>query len=285
MSTPRKFSHGRGGFTLIEMLISIAIFTTIIVAFIGILVVISNIGGQQSSSSAVGQESQALLSKVQYYVQTASLVNIATSTPTSTLQLFMASSSADPTFITLATSTGVVYLQQTTTGTLQALTSNRVFVSSLSFTRQSNPPGHDVVNVSFTMRNNPQTVAQAISEAFQSSVVHVSAATFDTGVYPSINATEPLGSTGQTWSSINSVIYFSGATNVGIDTASPAQPLEINGGVRLNPQVGVTQPTCSAAANSLGTLWFSSGGAGAGALYICNTNASGTYAWHQVTTN
>jgi prepilin-type N-terminal cleavage/methylation domain-containing protein len=277
------FSHE--GFTLIEMLISIAIFTTIVVAFIGILLAITNIGGQQSSASAVGQESQTLLSKIQYYVETASLVNIPTSTTTSTLQLFMASSSADPTFITLATSTGVVYLQQTTTGTLQALTSNRVFVSALSFTRQANPPGHDVVNVSFTMQNKAglTNIAQSFGRLFQSSIVHVSAATFDTGVFSSA-ATEPLGTSANLWSPINSYIYTLSNGNVGINQPSPAQPFEVNGGVRLNP-TSATQPTCGSSYGSLGTLWFSPGGGGAGALYICNTNASGTYAWHQITTN
>ena len=102
------------GFTLIEMLVSIAIFSVIIVAFIGILVVILQIQAQSSSSQAVNQESQFLLQKMQYYVESASLINIPTSTATSTLQFIMASSSLDPSYITL--SSGTVYLQQTSTG-------------------------------------------------------------------------------------------------------------------------------------------------------------------------
>jgi prepilin-type N-terminal cleavage/methylation domain-containing protein len=276
-----KLFFKQGGFTLIELLLSISIFTVIIVAFIGMLVAVTGIGVQQSSSTIVSQESQLLLQKVQYYVQTASLVNIATSTPTSSLQLRMVSSSLDPTSITLATSTGVVYLQQTAGGTLQALTSNRVFVSSLTFTRQTNPPGHDVVNVSFTMKANVLNVAQQFSQLFQSSVVHVSAATFDSGIFP-VGSTQQLGNSTNLWSPINGVIYSSG-NNVGIGQSSPTQPLDVNGGVRLNPS-SATQPACTGSSNALGTLWFAPGGGGAGALYICNTNASGTYAWHQVTT-
>lgn len=279
--SPLRIVYSRHGFTLLELLLSVSIFTLIVAAFVTVLIGVTNVGVQQSSASTVGQESQALLQKMQYYIGTASLINIPTSTPTSTLQLIMASSSASPTYITIATTTGVVYLQQSTSSPLQALSTNKVFVSNLTFTRQSNPPGHDVVNISFTMKANVLNAAQAFSQLFQSSVVHVSAATFDTGVYAS-GANEPLGTAGLPWTPINGVIYFNGG-NVGINAATPGQQLEVNGGVRLNP--AGSQPACNNSSNILGTLWFVSGGSGAGALYICNTNASGTYAWHQITTN
>jgi prepilin-type N-terminal cleavage/methylation domain-containing protein len=229
MSRPTSLSK-RGGFTLIEMLLSIGIFTLIVVAFAGIFVTITNVGTQQSSTSAVNEESQALLQKIQYFVETASVVNIPTSTPTTTLQLFMASSSADPTYITLAS--GTVYLQQSTSSPLTALTSKRVTVSNISFTRQSNPPGHDTVNVSFTMQNTAglTNLAQSFSQLFQTSVVHVSAATFDTGVYAS-GINEPLGTAAMPWTPINGLIYTSGS-NLGIGASSPAYPLDVSGTIR-----------------------------------------------------
>ncbi len=137
------------GFTLIEMLIAISIFTVIAIAFIGILSVVTQVQVQSSSSAAVNQESQFLLQKLQYYIQTAGIIDIPTSTPTSTLKFDVASSSLDPSYITLAS--GTVYLQQTGSGTLQPLTSNKVYVSNLLFTRRANPPGHDAVSVSYTM--------------------------------------------------------------------------------------------------------------------------------------
>lgn len=270
------------GFTLIEMLIATSIFVLIVVGFIGILTTVTQVQVQTSSSAVVNQESQFLLQKLQYYVQTASIIDMPTSTPTSTLTFDVASSSLDPSYITLAS--GTVYLQQGNGGALQPLTSNKVKVTNLLFTRRANPPGHDAVSISYTLSYNTSIIAQAFSQLFQTSIAQVSAATFDTGVYPSVNNLYPLGGSGQTWTSINGVINFNG-NNVGIGTLSAAQPLEVNGGIRLNPN-GVSQPQCSSAANnSLGTLWFSPGtGGGAGALYLCNTNASGTYAWHQVTT-
>lgn len=259
------------------MIIASAIFIVIIVVFIGILLTVTQVQVQSSSSAAVNQESQFLLQKLQYYVQTASLIQIPQDTATGTLELFMASSSADPTYITLAT--GTVYLQQTATGTLQALTSNRVTVSNLSFTRRANPPGNDTVAISFTVAYNTSNVEQAFSQLFNTTISQVSAATFDTGVYPSVSASEPLGTSALAWQSINNVIYFSGG-NVGINQSSPAQQLEVNGGLRLYPSG--SEPSCNSSSSARGTLWFQTGGSGADNLYLCAQNASGTLSWEQV---
>ena len=264
------------GFTLIEMLVAISIFTVIAIAFISILVMVTQVQVHSSSSAVVDQESQFLLQKLQYYVQTAGLIDVPTSTPTSTLKFDMASSSFDPSYITLAS--GTVYLQQTAGGTLQPLTSNKVSVSNLLFTRHASPPGHDSVSISYTIAYNTSNIEQAFSQLFQTSVEHVSAATFDTGVYPSTNGTEPLGVSGQAWSSINGVINFSSG-NVGIGTLSPAQPLEVNGGLRLYPN-GVSEPTCNGSSNTRGTLWFATGGTN-DSLYIC-ANVSSTIGWQQI---
>jgi prepilin-type N-terminal cleavage/methylation domain-containing protein len=271
----KLFSH-KSGFTLIEMLIAVSIFSVVIVAFIGILVEVVQVQVQSSSSVAVNQESQFLLQKLQYYIESASLVNIPTSTPATALQLFMASSSADPTSITL--SGGTVYLQQPVGSSSQALTSNKVSVSNLSFVRNANPPGHDVVSVSFTMAYNTPSVFQAFSRFFQTSIVHVSAATFDSGVYASTN-NEPLGTGAAAWSPINGVIYTNSAGNVGINQASPQEQLDVNGGIRLTPQA--LQSTCTSTYR--GTLWFvSPGGSTKDALYLCAANASGSVVWYQI---
>jgi hypothetical protein len=129
------------------------------------------------------------------------------------------------------------------------------------------------------MAYNTSNIKQAFGQLFQTSIAEVSAATFDTGVYPSVNGSEPIGATGQTWSSINSVIYFSGS-NVGIGQSSPQQPLDVNGGVRLYPS-GVSQPSCNST-STRGTLWFQTGGTGKDSLYLCAQNTSGTLAWQQI---
>jgi prepilin-type N-terminal cleavage/methylation domain-containing protein len=265
------------GFTLIEMLIAVSIFTVIVIAFVGILSVVTQVQVQSSSSEAVNQESQFLLQKLQYYIQTASIIDMPTSTPTSTLKFDVAASSSDPSYITLAS--GTVYLQQGSGGVLQALTSNRVKVTSLSFTRNANPPGHDAVSVSYTMAYNTLNVAQTFSQLFQTSIAQVSAATFDAGVFPSVNNLYPLGGSGQAWTSINGLINFSGG-NVGINTASPAEQFSVNGGVQI---LNTATSTITCNATSRGTLVFSSpGGSNKDSLSLCAANASGTIGWQQV---
>jgi hypothetical protein len=218
----------------------------------------------------VNEESQFLLQKIQYYVQLSSSVSTTQDVATSTLTLRMPASTTDPTIIGL--SNGAAYIQQAG-GALQPLTSNRVTVSSLSFTRHANPPGHDSVSVAFTLAYNASKVKQMFVQALQTSVARVSAATFDSGVYPT-GVSGALGSQTQIWNPINGVINFVG-TNVGINALSPQEALEVNGGIRLWPPGGA--PACNS--NSRGTLWFTSGGGGKDTLQLCANNASSSLGW------
>src|SRR5579885_1626693 len=117
-------SRRDSAFSLIELLVFTAIFSFVLVAFVTMLISVTQIQTRESSQAEVNGQSQFLLQQVQSYVERASLVDIPQDTATTTLKLYMGIDSQDPTFITL--SNGTVYLQQTATGTLQALTSPRV---------------------------------------------------------------------------------------------------------------------------------------------------------------
>jgi type II secretory pathway pseudopilin PulG len=166
-------SRSHGGFTLIELLVFIAIFTLIIGSFIAILVSTINVQTKQVAISEVEQQGQFLTQQLQYYVQSARLVDMAIDSPTSTLRLQVSTSSLSPTIILM--STGTVYLQQGLTGGLQPLTSNRVVVTNLLFTRHYNlnstsgAIGTDSLSYSFTITNGNAT-STASSEVFQSSI-------------------------------------------------------------------------------------------------------------------
>lgn len=262
----------RRGFTLIEILVATAIFTMVIVSFISIFVAIASMQARQMSSAVVDQQSQFLLQRIQYYVQSSSYVSTTPDLAASTLTLRMPSSTIDPTVISL--SGGRVYLQQAG-GAVQPLTSNKITVSNLSFTRHQNPPGHDSVSVDFTINYNTSNIKQMFAQALQTSITRVSAATFDSGVYPSVSGNGALGSQSQAWTSINGIVYFSG-TNVGINQSSPQQALEVNGGLRLN--TAASQPACGASAR--GTLWYLELAPSSNdLLQVCTENASGTYGW------
>jgi prepilin-type N-terminal cleavage/methylation domain-containing protein len=268
-------------FTLIELLVAVAIFTVVIIAFLTMLIAVTKVQVGQSSSAEVNQQSQFALQEIQYYVAHASVIDMSADTATTTLRLRMSASSLDPTIISFAT--GTLYLQQGS-GALQALTSNKVTLSNLSFIKHSNPPGHDSVDVSFTIAYNTSNIEQALSEMFQTSVARVSAASFDSNLVPSSTAIYSLGTSGATWTSVNGILNFNGSNayfsgvNVGIGVSLPAQALEVNGGVRINPGSAGVPAGCSSALR--GTLWMTESGSGTkDTLQVCVKNASDTYLW------
>jgi type II secretory pathway pseudopilin PulG len=257
--------QSRKGYTLVELLVFLAIATVATVAFIGILVVVVRLQVRQSSAGSVQGESTALLQQLQYYAQNSSLINIPINTPTSTLSLRMSSSTLDPTTVTNAS--GTVYLKLGN-ATATALTSNRVTVSNLSFVRHTNPPSHDTVSISFTMSyNTPTNTQQFFSQSFQTAVTQVSAATFDSNILPSSTATYSLGTSGNIWNSVNNVIYFNGS-NVG--TNAPQAALDVSGGNIFVDTIGngikLRDPSGNCwlvTPNSSGTLQTASVGCGA----------------------
>lgn len=262
----------RRGFTLIELLLAIAIFSFVIVAFITMFLVITRVQVRQSSLAEVNSQSQFLLQEIQYYVEQSSLIDMPTDTPTTTLKMRMPGAAIDPTIITLAS--GTLYLQQGT-GTLQALSSNKVSISNLSFTKRANAPAKDSVSVAMTIAYNTLNPQQLFSEMLQTSVARVSAATFDSNVIPSSTATYSLGVAGQVWNWINGLIYFSGS-NVGIGSSysNPQQTLDVNGGIRVN-STGA-QPSCNA--SNRGTFWDVQSGGG-DSLKLCVFSSSSIYTW------
>lgn len=99
------------------------------------------------------------------------------------------------------------------------------------------------------------------------------------------------------WTSTSAPTYFSfqtapaGATsriermrvtsggNIGIGTTTPAQKLDVNGGIRINTTAA--KPTCSASIR--GTIWFANSDTGvADKLEVCAKQSNDTYSWIQL---
>ncbi len=221
--------HSRKGFTVLELLIFSAIFTLVMLAFLTILVTVVGVNARQTSAAEVNGQSQYLLQQLKYYIERSSLIELSRDVSTTTLKLRMKSGSEDPTLIYL--SGGIVYLQAGSSAA-SAITSSRVNVSSMSFTKRSHPPGKDSVETSFTVEYNTQNIKQSFVRALQTSIARVSAATFDSNVSPSSTDAYVIGTAATRWSSINGVIYFNANNppNVGIGTASPNSKLQVSGG-------------------------------------------------------
>lgn len=274
----QSFASGRlwrQGFTIIELLIFSALFSIMAISFMTALVSGVQMEAKQNATAEVTQQSQLLLDSVQYYVQSASLVEMTSDTATSTLKLRMASSTIDPTYISL--SNNVVYIQQTDSGAMVPLTSSKVNVSNLTFTKHNNGSGHDSVSVVFTVAYNNSSPNNFL-QSLNISVARVGAATFDSNMVPATTNTYKIGVSSQIWQSINDTVYFSGS-NVGIGASSPGQTLEVNGGVRLN--TSTSQPTCNS--SQRGTFWVVESGAGIkDNVQVCAKDATETYGWRTI---
>lgn len=268
----------RRGVTLLELLVFLGIFAIIIVSFMGVLVVVNRVQIRQSASLEVGQQSQFLLQAIQYNIERSSLVEMTTDFVTSTLKLRVSSSTVDPTYIYL--SGGRVYLKETDVGIPQPLTSTRVNVTNLTFTKRANVPSKDSVAVSFTVEYATNNAQQQSSQSFTTAIARVSAATFDSNVLPAASNLYKIGAVAGDWQSINNTVYFGGTGNayvgIGPGLTSPQQRLEVDGGVRLNTVTA--QPTCGATIR--GTIWFTqSGGAASDTVQACIRNNLGNYLW------
>jgi len=220
---------------MMELLIFSAIFALIMVSFITMMVTVVRIQSRQTAAAQVNEESQFLLQQIQYYIESSSLVELNQDVATSTLKLRMSVNSSDPTYIYLSSST--VYLKQTDAGTPQELTTSKVTVNNLTFIKRSNAPSHDSVSVSFTIANNTQNLTQQFSQALRTAVARVNAATFDSNVIPSSTGAYSLGTSAQSWNSVNNIINFSGSNvyfgsgyNVGVGVSSPSYLLQVGGG-------------------------------------------------------
>ncbi len=269
----------RDGFTVLELLIFAAIFSVVTITFITILVAVTRVHVQQSSVAEVNGQSQFLLQNLQSAVEQSSLIEMAADTASSTLTLRMATTSIDPTVVSL--SDGIVYLTQGTSSP-QALTTNKVTVNSLTFTKRAHTTGgHDTVAIAFTMDYNTTNRERQFSHIIDTSIARVSAATFDSNVIPSSNNLYKLGASSQVWTNINDSIYFS-SPSVGIGVSNPVNStltLEVNGGLRLN--TATSKPSC--ASGYRGAFWVTESGSGTkDAVEVCARDASSTYAWRTI---
>jgi type II secretory pathway component PulJ len=226
MESTERNHISRKGFSLLELLVFVGIFSLVIVGFMTIFVGVSQIAVRGNSSAEVASQSQFLLQTIQYYIERSSAIEITADTATSTLKLRMASSTEDPIIITLS---GSAVTLQKNGGATTTLTSSKVSVTNLAFTRRTNPPGHDSVAIAMTVQYNTSNLKQSFSEVLNTGVTRVAAATFDSNVVPSTGNTYVLGASTGDWKSINGTIYFSGS-KVGIGVASPSSTFQVSGG-------------------------------------------------------
>ncbi len=245
------------GFSLIEMLIYIAVFSIVSVFLIAILTTFTRIEVRQTAVNDVNGQISFVSNVVQQLVQNSSLVNMTDGVTTSTLNLRTASSSQDPTLV-YASGTAL-YLEQGSAASV-ALTNANVNVTNFSVTPYENPGGATVVQMNLSLTYNNPNPASQFAQSMQIAVAKTSAATFDSSLYPASSTSLNFGSAVNPWGNG----YFSGNLNVSGEVfsgtgVSGATALKANGNVGFSN-------------SSQGLILMAPGGT----CFLVSVNASGT---------
>lgn len=185
-------------FTLIEVLIYVAITAIVGILMTGIFLSVSQIYQKESASAEVAGQLNFATQTIGRLVREASNIEIDAGVSTSVLKLRMQNPDKDPTYISLVD--GVIKL---TEGTAAAsnLTDNRVVVNALNFKKFVQYPGHDTLSYDIQLTYNSQNPKAKTQRTLSSSIARVSAATFDSNLLPGSSGFT-IGQTGAGWNKI-----------------------------------------------------------------------------------
>ncbi len=276
------------GFTLVELLVYVAIFAIVAGMLTTIFFLIVNSQKKQSVSSEVNQQLNFVLGTVQRLVGESSLVETVYegSSPSSacttfcTLKLRRTDPTKDPTVI--SSDAAGVYLQEGG-GAQVTLTTNKVLVNHLRLTKHEIPGGHAVVEISTSFAYNTVNPSFAVTRAIESAIARVNAATFDADLLPNQDSTFDIGqaSPGLRWRSGRFSNDLTIGGNVGIGTTSPDTKLHIIGGVKIVDGGQGANKVLTSDANGVGS-WQTPAGIPTGAVMFFNL-ASCPTGWTELT--
>ncbi len=251
------------GFSLIEFLIYIAIFSVIAGLMTGILTMVLKVNQKESASAEATSQLNFVTQTIGRLVRESSNIEIATSTATSTLKLRMKDSAGivstdrDPVIIWLDESLKIIKMSEGTGDNKRTgeLTNNRVIADKLEFKKFSQYPGHDTVSIDIQLTYNSNNPNSRITRSLQSAIARVSAATFDSDIIPGSSYDFSLGQNGSPWKRIymadglpDSPSYTFSDTGLGMFANSSALGFSTAGSQKMtitangNVGIGTTSP-------------------------------------------
>lgn len=266
----KQARNGKAGFSLVELLIYVAIFAVTAVFLVGILTTITRIQTRQSTQNTVNGQISFVSNEVTSLVHNSSLIDMTTGQATSTLKLRMPDSAYDPTYV-YASGTAI-YLEQGTSSPV-ALTNSSVSVNGFQVTKYENPGGPAIIDLSISMTYNSANPAGAVTATADTAIARVSAASFDSSVYPTAPGTLTLGTQANPWYAG----YFNNNVNLGGQYGQVGLGTGFSGStnvlLKANGDIGFS-------ASNQGLILVSPT---AGICYRLTVNASGTLLTAQTT--
>lgn len=205
-----KEMNRRAGFTLIELIIYMAIFGVSAVFLVSILTSVTRTQVRQASGNEVNQQLSFVSNTIQRLVRNASQIANEAGVASTTLVLRMASSTVDPTYIYVDASSTAIYLQEASSTPVR-LTDDKVTVGNFSVVKQEPSGGLAVVHVDLTLEYRTSAEQSKASRAWSGAIARISAATFDSGIVPNASGNLDIGSASLLWRDA----YFSGDVTIG----------------------------------------------------------------------
>lgn len=253
---------------------------------VGILESVTRIQGRESAVTEVTGQSTFVMQRIQQAVREASMIEDASSS----LRLRTKGSSKDPTIISLSGST--IYISEGSGATV-ALTNSNVTADTLSFTKISNAPGKDVIQIDLVISYNTANPKKSFTKTLRSAIARVSAATFDSDLLPGTPNLRNIGATGNKWLdgwfngsvtvdgnlTVSSAPLFVNSSGVGIGVNSPASQLQVasSGYIQIGYQGGAPASTACDTTAETGRITYDDSN---NRLYVCD----GTGGWRFATT-
>mgnify|MGYP001559237181 FL=1 len=264
---------GEKGYSLIELLVYVAIFAVSAVFLTAILLSVTRIQTRQSSVNEVNNQVSFVAGTVQQLVRDSSFIDMTSGVATSTIRLRMASSTLDPTLI-YASGTAV-YLSEGSvipSSTPVAITNSNVTVNSFTATKYENPGGLAIIQLGITMTYNSPTPSAQLTRSLQTAISRVSAAQFDSSVYPTTASSSlTLGTAVNPWYTgyFNNNITVGGQYGqIGLGTAFSASTDAL---LKAAGNIGFSASTYGIILKSAGGTCFLVGVSNAGALSTATT--------------
>lgn len=214
------------GFSLVELLIYIAIFVVSGTLLVAILTSVTRVQVRQNSVNTVNRQIEFITGLIQRKVRESSAIDMEAGAPQEVLILRMPKETLDPTRISKVD--GRLFIKEGGSGE-KALMGPDVRVDLFQATKYENPGGRAIVHVDIGLSYNTESPREKFSRVIETAVTRISAATFDSDLVPT-GANLNVGNEGMRWKDG----YFSGKLktdgNIAITNPSAGLVLKSPGG-------------------------------------------------------